>query len=208
MRPLRLEINGLTCFRDAVEIDFGALALVAIEGPTGAGKSSLLDAMILALYGIVPRMGAQNLGELISHGRSGLSVTLDFELRGQRWRVARTLNRKRPSQAILSELVLEGEVHVEKKRFNGVIEVQKEVRALLGIDVAAFQQAVILPQGKFQEFLQSTPGDRRKILSELLGFQVYATMRARAPRSPVGWRPRSTRWRDSSRAIWRWRTRS
>ena len=180
MRPLRLEVNGLTCFRDAVAIDFGALALVAIEGPTGAGKSSLLDAMILALYGVVPRMGAQNLSELIAHGRSGLSVTLDFEVRGQRWRVARTVNRKRPSQAMLSELVEEDGARVEKRRFNGVIEVQKEVRSLLGIDVAAFQQAVILPQGKFQEFLQSTPGDRRKILSELLGFQVYATMRARA----------------------------
>jgi len=181
VRPLRLEVNGLTCFRDQVEIDFGALSLVAIEGPTGAGKSSLLDAMILALYGVVPRMGAVNLAELISHGRSGLSVTFDFEVRGQRWRVARTVNRKRPSQAILSELVLDADgVRVEKKKSNGVNEVQKEVRALLGIDVTAFQQAVILPQGKFQEFLQSTPGDRRKILSELLGFQVYATMRQKA----------------------------
>ncbi len=185
MRPLRLEVSGLTCFREAAVIDFGSLGLVAIEGPTGAGKSSLLDAMMLALYGSVPRMGSRNLSELISHGRSGLAVTFDFEVRGQRWRVARTINRQRPSQAILSELVTEDGVESERKKYSGVIEVQKEVKGLLGIDVTAFQQAVILPQGKFQEFLQSTPGDRRKILSELLGFQVYATMRAAAAEQVV-----------------------
>lgn len=184
MRPLKLEVSGLTCFREPVSIDFESLALVAIEGPTGAGKSSLLDAMILALYGSVPRMGRQNLSELISHGRSTLSVAFDFEVRGTRWRVARTLNAKRGSQAILSELVAgegdSGSTWIEKTRSSGVQEVERAVKALLGIDVAAFQQAVILPQGKFQEFLHATPGDRRKILSELLGFQIYAAMRAQA----------------------------
>lgn len=182
MRPLKLEVSGLTCFREPAVIDFTKLELVAIEGPTGAGKSSLLDAMILALYGIVPRMGKKGLSELIAHGRSGLSVTLDFALRGTTWRVARTLSHKRPSQAILAELVAEGEdgALVEKKKCDGVQDVQREIKTLLGIDGAAFQQAVILPQGKFQEFLASQPAERRKILSELLGLQIYAAMRNKA----------------------------
>lgn len=180
MRPLRLEVSGLTCFRDQVAIDFSRLELVAIEGPTGAGKSSLLDAMILALFGVVPRMGARNLGELISHGRTALAVTLDFVVRGEHWRVTRTLSRNRPSQAILATVTQQGGAPVESRKASGVLEVQREVKQLLGIDVAAFQQSVILPQGRFQEFLQSTPADRRRILGELLGLQVYGLMRARA----------------------------
>lgn len=180
MRPLRLEVSGLTCFRDQVAIDFSTLELVAIEGPTGAGKSSLLDAMILALFGVVPRMGARNLGELISHGRTALAVTLDFVVRGEHWRVTRTLSRNRPSQAILATVTRQAGAPVETRKASGVLEVQREVRQLLGIDVAAFQQSVILPQGRFQEFLQSTPADRRRILGELLGLQVYGLMRARA----------------------------
>ena len=60
MRPVRLEIQGFTCYREKQEIDFSHLGLFAISGPTGAGKSSILDAIAFALYGTIPRMGGQN----------------------------------------------------------------------------------------------------------------------------------------------------
>ncbi len=68
MRPVRLEIQGFTCYREKQEIDFSRLGLFAISGPTGAGKSSILDAIAFALYGNIPRMGGQNLDEFISLG--------------------------------------------------------------------------------------------------------------------------------------------
>ncbi|HRE92166.1 MAG TPA: SMC family ATPase, partial [Myxococcota bacterium] len=185
MRPLRLKVSGLTCFRDEVTLDLAPLSLVAIAGPTGAGKSTLLDAMILSLYGFVPRMGTKNLTELISHGRAALSVVFDFEVADKRYRVARSIYRgKRASQALLSELTAEAQAETgapkETRIASGIKEVQEQVKGLLGIDGEAFTQAVILPQGRFQDFLKATPGDRRKILNELLGLRVYDLMRVKA----------------------------
>src|SRR5690606_34659065 len=87
--------EGFTCFKEKQgPIDFEKLQLFAIYGPTGSGKSSLLDAMIFALYGCVPRMGKQGLAELVSLGRDRMSVTFDFAVNGQRYRVYRQARRK------------------------------------------------------------------------------------------------------------------
>jgi exonuclease SbcC len=192
MRPLRLEVSGLTCFREKTVVDFSDMSVLAIEGPTGAGKSSLLDAMMLALYGNVPRIGKQGLSELVSHGRSGLSVVFDFQIGSAagpvRWRVSRTVHRSgKAAQAILAQLIAgeDGQV-VEKRLFDGVQKVQEEVKRLLGIDVDAFQQAVILPQGEFQKFLKATPRERREVLSALLGLSFYEAMRDKASRLALG----------------------
>src|SRR5918996_4768542 len=89
MRPLRLELKGFTAFRDPVEIDFTALDVFAISGPTGSGKSSLLDAMTYALYGRVERVG-DRVKQLVSQGQPRMAVTLDFEVGRDRYRVTRT----------------------------------------------------------------------------------------------------------------------
>ena len=84
MRPLRLAIEGFTAFRDRQEVDFEPLDLFVITGPTGAGKTSILDAMIFALYGQVPRLGGKSgTADLISLGRVDARVQLDFAVEGQ-----------------------------------------------------------------------------------------------------------------------------
>ena len=88
MRPLRLELKGFTAFREPAEIDFTDLDVFAISGPTGSGKSSLLDAMTYALYGRVERVG-DRVGQLISQGLPWMSVILEFEVGRDRYRVAR-----------------------------------------------------------------------------------------------------------------------
>ena len=78
MKPLRLRVENLTAFRGEQDLlDLSGHQLFAISGPTGAGKSSLLDAMIFALYGTVPRVG-KSVKELISQGRDRMYVRLDF----------------------------------------------------------------------------------------------------------------------------------
>ncbi len=183
MRPLVLRVENLTSFRGRQpDLRFDGLDLFAIAGPTGAGKSSLLDAMLLALYGNVPRTGPQ-LKELISLGKDQLVVSLDFVRGGEAYRVTRRLFRNtKATQAQLERLAgSTGELRSEPEALaEGVNEVNQRIVQLLGLDMGAFTQAVILPQGEFAKFLKSTPKDRQKILGTLLQLLVYERMRKRA----------------------------
>ncbi len=179
MKPVRLRIENFACFRDPVELNFEGLNLFAITGPTGAGKSSLLDAMIFALYGKVPRIGGRGLGELIALGRDRMGVVFDFMVGHDRYRVARTIRRKSgAAQVQLDELSAGGAMPVS----SGVRETEDKIQQLVGLSYEAFTQAVVLPQGEFAHFLKSAPGDQRKILRDLLRLQVYERMRDLAAR--------------------------
>ena len=175
MKPLRLVVEGFTSFRDRLEIDFSGLDLFAITGPTGAGKSSLIDAIVFALYGQVPRVG-DDYKQLISHGVERLSVLFEFAVGGERYRIARTARRERPSQQRLERLRASGaEPLADKTR-----EIRAEVEKILGLDYEGFTRSVVLPQGQFDSFLKGEPKERRKILVALLGLSVYERMQALA----------------------------
>ena len=91
MKPVKLELKGFTSFREKTSLDFSGLDLFAITGPTGAGKTSLLDAMTYALYGKTPRLG-KAAAELISQGEPALNVSLEFRAGPELYRVTRTLD--------------------------------------------------------------------------------------------------------------------
>ena len=171
MRPLRLEVEGFTSFAERQTVDFSGLDLFAVTGPTGAGKSSLIDALVFALYGQVPRVG-DDYKQLISHGAERLSVLLEFEVGGERYRIARTARRAGASRQRLEHL--EGdEVRplADKAR-----DIRTRVEKILGLDYDGFTRAVVLPQGQFDEFLKGEPKERRKILVSLLDLGVYDAM--------------------------------
>ena len=78
MRPLRLEIAGFSAFRDPIEVDFSDCDYFAFVGPTGAGKSSLIDALTFALYGSIPRLAKGAVLPVISQGKAEMRVRFDF----------------------------------------------------------------------------------------------------------------------------------
>jgi len=179
VKPLRLEVEGFTAFKTRQAIDLAGLRLFAIFGPTGAGKSSLLDAITYALYGQVPRLGGQGYQEIIAHGAPRLCVTLDFEVSNRHLRAVRALKRGGTTTAQLVEL--DPRTGEEQKPLAGrVREVDLAVQELLGLDYRTFAQAVVLPQGKFQQFLAAKPAERREILSNLLRLGRYERMRKAA----------------------------
>lgn len=179
MRPLRLEVKNFTAFRDAAEIDFEGMDLFAISGPTGSGKSSILDAITYALYGRVERIGRQGIHQLISQGQSTMAVVLEFAVGPARYRVARRTSVKGGTQILLERgedgaWVQAGEGADKVGVANGLIE-----RAV-GLDYDAFTRTVLLPQGRFAEFMVGDAADRRKILTELLGLDLFVRLGERA----------------------------
>lgn len=176
MRPVRLDIQGFTCYREKQVVDFSRLSLFAIAGPTGAGKSSLLDAITFALYGKVPRLGGQNLDEFISLGAARASVVFDFDMQGERFRVVRSMPRNGTKKAQLEEI----SNGTQRALGDGVIDVNARLEKLLGLDYDAFVQSVLLPQGDFAKFLKSKPAEQRQILRDLLRLGIYERMRERA----------------------------
>ncbi|MBI2374548.1 MAG: SMC family ATPase [Deltaproteobacteria bacterium] len=172
MKPIRLEIDGFTCYREKQVIDFSGLSLFAITGPTGAGKSTLLDAVTFALYGEVPRVGREY-RSLVSKDRDRASVLFDFSVGAKKFRVARAV-RAATATAKLESISADNQVTALAA---GAREVSEHIGGtILGLDFQAFTRSVLLPQGKFAEFLASKPSDQRKLMQELLKVDVYQRM--------------------------------
>lgn len=181
MRPLRLRLKGFTSFRDEQELDFRNLEVFAITGPTGAGKSSLLDALTYALYGEVERVGRE-CGQLVSHGFARMAVTLDFEVDHHEFRITRTTPAKTGPSKVLLERYVAGEWRSYGEGADRVRDVNEYVKKLIGLDYSAFTRSVLLPQGKFAEFMAGKPEERRAIISDLLGLGLFKRMAQRAGR--------------------------
>ncbi|MBP1156340.1 MULTISPECIES: SMC family ATPase [unclassified Paenibacillus] len=180
MRPIQLQIAGLQSYREAQEIDFTALTgagVFGIFGPTGSGKSTLLDAITLALFGKVERApgGTQ---AIMNQAEQTLSVSFTFELGSangaMRYRVDRQFKRNGEVSVLgsLCRLIQyrDGESLVLADKAG---EVNQHIQEILGLSMADFTRAVVLPQGKFAEFLTLAGKDRRAMLQRLFHLEPY-----------------------------------
>ena len=184
MRPRRLEIEGFSTFRERAVLDFDGLDLVAFTGATGAGKSTLIDAITFALYGSVARYGRASLVAPVIHQLANQArVRLDFEAGGRTYIATRVVRRVRRGEggdgATTREARLElvdpdgGDTTVlagEVRELNPAIE------ELLGLDFRQFTRTIVLPQGEFAAFLRDDPADRDKLLQRLLDLGIYERM--------------------------------
>ena len=94
MRPVRLEMEGFTAFRSPTVVDFEGADLFALSGATGSGKTSVLDAMVFALYGNVPRLADQRaVAPVIAQGMAEARVRLDFTIGDETFTATRIVRR-------------------------------------------------------------------------------------------------------------------
>ncbi|WBL16191.1 AAA family ATPase [Sutcliffiella sp. NC1] len=180
MKPLQLTIAGLHSFREKQTIDFEALCeggVFGIFGPTGSGKSSILDAMTLALYGKVER-ASNNTQGIMNHAENVLEVSFLFELENgsgaKRYKVERTFKRTdevRVKSGISRLVEYNGTEQVVLA--DKASDVNQLVLSILGLTIDDFTRAVVLPQGKFAEFLSLKGADRRQMLQRLFHLEKY-----------------------------------
>ncbi|WP_342574590.1 AAA family ATPase [Paenibacillus sp. FSL M8-0142] len=180
MKPVLLKLSGLQSYRSPQEINFEALCemgLFGIFGPTGSGKSTLLDAITLAMYGKVERAVNGTQG-IMNHSEDSLFVSFTFELSSpagsERYRVERRF--KRVNELSISNTVSRF-IHVtadgEQVMADKLAEVTRCVEEKIGLKMDDFTRAVVLPQGKFAEFLSLKGSERRQMLQRLFHLERY-----------------------------------
>ncbi len=175
MRPIRLEIEGFGPYRDRTVVDFEGVDLFALTGATGSGKTSVVDGIVFALYGAVPRYDDRRLvGAAIAQGANEARVRLDFTVGGTDYTAVRIVRRQKGGGASTKEARLEsgdGTVLAGNER-----ELGARVEELLGLGYDHFTKCVVLPQGEFARFLHDKPSDRQTLLVELLDLTLYSRM--------------------------------
>lgn len=182
MRPKSLEIEGLQSFMEKQTIDFetlGETGLFGIFGPTGSGKSTILDAITFALYGRVKRAENGTQGIINSNCRTArVSFTFELSKDGGRktYRIERAYQRKKnapnssePKVARLVEITAAGEIPLCDR----ATEVSTYVKDLIGLNNEDFTRAVVLPQNSFHDFLMLDNKDRRGMLERIFYLEEY-----------------------------------
>ncbi|HZM82717.1 MAG TPA: SMC family ATPase [Candidatus Limnocylindrales bacterium] len=192
MRPLRLDMRGFAAFREATTVDFTDTDFFALVGPTGAGKSTVLDAMCFALYGTAPRWGVRSVAHALAPSANEAAVRLVFEAAGVRYAVTRVVRRDGKGRASTRAAALQAlppgfdpstldENDVLGEALAGTpAELDAAVPQVVGLPYDQFIKCVVLPQGEFAAFLHARPAERQEILVRLLGLDVYERVRERA----------------------------
>jgi exonuclease SbcC len=184
VRPLRIELEGFSAYRSRVVVDLTAVAgldvaLFSLSGATGAGKSSLIDGMIFGLYGRIPRLDGRAVAPVISAGTDRARVRVDFEVDGVVHTAVRLVQRTPSGGATIKEARLQ---RGEDVLASGADSVTAAVEELLRLGFEDFTRTVVLPQGKFSQFLDAAPRARQDLLRDLLGLEVYGRVRELANR--------------------------
>ncbi len=185
MRIHRLTVEAFGPFAERVDVDFDAVSeagIFLVHGPTGSGKTSLLDAVCFALYSRVP--GSRPAGATLRSDHAGPEVrpevTLELTAGGRRWRVTRSPEHLRPKRRGAGSAKVKAFVRVEvaegphwRLLTTGADEAGELLRDAIGMGLDQFAKVVLLPQGDFAAFLRATAEMRRELLERLFDVSHY-----------------------------------
>ncbi len=186
MRVHSLSVTAFGPFADTVVVDLDALsrdALFLLCGPTGSGKTSLLDAIAFALYGRVPGARGQEKRLRSDHASATVrtEVSCELTLRGERIRVTRRPEQERPKSRGGGTTRDQARLQIQRQvagRWDPVSSRLDEggdyLRTQVGLSPEQFWQVVLLPQGQFAEFLRAEPDERAKVLETLFDARRFA----------------------------------
>ncbi len=175
MIPMRLELSNFLCYRNPDPLDFQGIDIACLTGENGAGKSSLLDAMTWALWG---QARTRRDDDLIHHKEDEMQVQFDFALAKNLYRVIRKRSSRGRGRSMLDLQVQDGD------SFRSLAEpairgTQEKINRLLRLDYRTFINSAFLLQGRADEFTVQTPGERKAILADILGLDVWDTYEER-----------------------------
>jgi exonuclease SbcC len=192
MKPLRLIVHAFGPYADELSLDFASLharTFFLIHGPTGSGKTSLLDAICFALYGEASGLGRQpeRMRSDHAHANVATDVTFDFSLGESRYRVTRSPKQLRPRRRGTGTTMQEQQATLWNRTdcangdsgtpiADGWSDVTAKVESLMHFRCEQFRQVVLLPQGQFQKFLLDKTSDREAILQALFQVERFAQM--------------------------------
>lgn len=178
MKPIKLTIEGLNSFESKQELDFSSLSggVFGIFGKTGSGKSTILDAITLSLYGKVER-SKQNV-DFINTKCSKATVSFVFSMlvsgKDKVYEITRVFSKKKNGKDIESSAELY-EIDGDDKTLiqEGPNKVNDKIFHIVGLGVNEFAKCIALPQGEFSAFLQAKPSERTEIMSNIFSLSEY-----------------------------------
>jgi exonuclease SbcC len=188
MRIHHLRFSAIGPFAGTYDIDFdelGASGLFLLEGPTGAGKSTILDAIVFALYGETAgeNSSSERLRSSFADPSADSWVELKFSTDSGIYQVRRSPSYDRPKRSgqgttkqntqVTLTRFLSPDDKVGQPESARIQEVADKIYSVIGLSRAQFTQTVVLPQGEFATFLRSDSKDRREVLQRLFGTEVY-----------------------------------
>ena len=180
MIPVSLRLRNFMSYGEHVPpLDFSRINTVCMTGDNGHGKSTLLDAVTWALWG---QTRAKNLDDVVRTGQDESEVEFTFDLEGATYRVIR--KRSLRTKAGLSSLELHGfDPNTETFKSisgNSIRETEAKIVQLLRMNYDTFVNSVFVLQGRADEFTTRRPGERKRILGEILGLSVFDELEAQA----------------------------
>lgn len=187
MKPLYLTIEGLQSFQERQEIDFNKIGrdgIFGIFGPTGSGKSTIIDGITLALYGSILRFKNKNdekkdymTIEAVNKNSNMTKVNFKFKVGNDTYRIERTYKIGKKSGNLSKTALLFKVGDSEEKIAEGHTEIYKEIKEnILGLTLEDFTRSVVLPQGNFSSFLKLDGQDKRKMLERIFNLEKYGVV--------------------------------